>query len=80
MPAVAYCASVMAALSASRGVGADVRVLIHDFSEDRRYYDPVLELYEVVERVNTLCMMRPKASASASAAVAMMLDHLSDPR
>jgi len=51
----------------------NLRVLIHDVSDQRLHYRDVLDFYEEVEIVETLLMMKPRSDISASALLSELL-------
>ena len=63
-------ACALAALDCARSFGAapeQYRVVIHDFSSEREYYNPVLQFFDVVDRVESLVVLKAHAAIAASA-------------
>jgi hypothetical protein len=73
---VASCLSV-ALLAATRPAGGQPPlVLIHDMSDARPGYKLVFEAFRVIEHVDTLCLMTPRADVSPERTLALMLSRL----
>ncbi|WP_368413859.1 hypothetical protein [Falsiroseomonas sp.] len=63
-------ACALAALDFARSFGAapeQYRVVIHDFSSKREYYNPVLQFFDVVDRAESLVVLKAHAAIAASA-------------
>lgn len=77
---VACCLSVALAC-ASRPEGARVaRVLLHDMSADRPHYSDVFKVFEMVEQVGTLHLLRPKAGICTASALSLFMAYQFDAR
>ena len=77
---VGCCLSVVLACKEYIPVGQAPQVLVHDIAGDRPHYEPLFRFFDVVEAVNTLRLLRIKADASISDAVALLLNYQFDPR
>jgi hypothetical protein len=58
-------ACALAALNFARSFGAapdQYRVVIHDFSNSRPYYDPVLQFFDVAERAESLVVLKARVA------------------
>lgn len=77
---VGCCLSVVLACKEYVPVGQAPQVLVHDIADDRRHYEPIFRFFDVVEAVNTLRLLRIKADASMSDALALLLNYQFDPR
>ena len=73
---VACCLSVILAC----GANANVRVLLHDVSPERPHYDEVFEFFDVIERVNTLLVLKIKPGISISRVMSVFLRRQFDQR
>lgn len=74
---VACCLSV--ALACPDPVSAP-RVLMHDMGEVRPHYAPVLEVFDIAERAETLFLLTLKAGLSQARVLNTFLGHQFDPR
>ena len=77
---VACCLSVILLAESGLHSTQELRVLLHDVSPERPFYDEVFEFFDVVESVNTLRVMKIKPDISGSRAMSVLLRHQFDPR
>lgn len=74
---VACCISVALA-HAARGGGDSPVVLLHDFSEERPAYKRVFDFFELVEQVESLCILTPRTDVTAAAMLSGLLRRIFD--
>jgi hypothetical protein len=74
---VACCLSVAVAC-ARLPADAYPRLLMHDVDDRRAYYRDALELFEQVETVDTLLVLRPRADRSPAFALSRLLERQFD--
>jgi hypothetical protein len=77
---VACCLSVILAVGGASTPSQDLRVLLHDVSPERPYYDEVFAFFDIVESINTLRVMKIKSDLSYSRIMSVMLRYQSDQR
>lgn len=74
---VACCLSILVAYA---GRPVTPRVMIHDIGPDRPYYDPVFEVFETVESVGSLHLLRPRAEIPMVRVLTRLLEAQFDER
>lgn len=77
---VACCLSVALAAAGDHDTGAGPLVLLHDVRDDRPYYREVFEVFETIDGVNTLRVLRARSGVPASAILAKLLEYQFDYR
>ncbi len=77
---VACCLSVALACAFGSKAAGGVRVLLHDVSTERPHYSDVFKVFDMLEQVGTLCLLRAKTGICAASAFSMFLAYQYDAR